>query len=78
MATTSGSTQKFKRAIDQQNKLERAKGRPAKQKRDAQEGKAAKEGLSALEKHSKGRPKQKTGQKATAKKSPQSARSQSR
>jgi hypothetical protein len=74
MATKSRDVEKFKQALDKQNKLERSPSRPAKRKRDAAEGAAAQHGLGALEKHSKGRPKQ----KATTKKSPQAARSQSR
>ena len=69
-----GDTTRFKQAIDRQNKLERAQSEPAKRKRNAAEGEAAHAGLSALEKHSKGRPKQ----KATARKSPQATRSQAR
>ncbi|HVM85460.1 MAG TPA: hypothetical protein VMW18_16335 [Candidatus Binatia bacterium] len=69
-----GNTAQFKRAIDRQNKLERARSGPTKRKRDAVEGEAAHAGLRALEKHSKGRPKQ----TATARKSPQTARSQAR
>ena len=79
MATKNGSTQKFKQAIDKQNKLEGRRNGPAKHRRDSAEGEAAKHGLGALEKHSKGRPKQgSTKQKATTRKSPQSVRSQSR
>lgn len=79
MATQNGDIGKFKRALDKQNKLERAPGGPAKHQRDSAEAEAAHHGLSALEKHSKGRPKlSSTKQKATTKKSPQSARSQSR
>jgi len=78
MATKNGDTGKFKQALDKQNKLERSRGGSTGRKRSAVEGEAAKTGLGALEKHSKGRPKQKTGQKATAKKSPQAARSQAR
>lgn len=74
MANKNGDVGKFKQAIDKQNKLERGRGSSTRRKRDAAEGEAAKAGLAALEKHSKGRPKQ----KATAKKSPQTARSQSR
>ena len=74
MATKNGDTGKFKRALDKQNKLERTGSSAIRRKRSAVEGEAAKSGLSALEKHSKGRPKQ----KATAKKSPQAVRSQSR
>ncbi len=65
MANKSGDVEKFKQALDKQNALERNGSKPA---RDAAEGEAAHHGLGALEKHSKGRPK----------KSPQSARSQSR
>ena len=80
MATKNGDTGKVKRALDKQNKLERSSGASTKRKRSTAEGEAAKHGLSALEKHSKGRPKQKTvmTQKATTRKSPQSARSQAR
>jgi hypothetical protein len=79
MATKNGSTQKFKQALDQQNKSERAKSGATRRRRDAAEGEAAQHGLGALEKHSKGRPKQgSTQQKATTKKSPQAARSQAR
>jgi hypothetical protein len=79
MAKANGDVGKFKRAIDKQNKLERGRSGPAKHKRDTAEGEAAKHGLSALEKHSKGRPKQgATKQTATTRKSPQSARSQAR
>jgi len=74
MATKKGDVGTFKRALDKQNKLERARGGPAKHKRDAAEGAAAQSGLPTLEKQSKGRPKQ----KATARKSPQAARSQAR
>jgi hypothetical protein len=79
MATQNGSTQKFKQALDKQNTVERGRNGATKRMRDAAEGEAAKHGLGALEKHSKGRPEQTaTKQKATTKKSPQSARSQSR
>jgi hypothetical protein len=79
MATKSSDVGKFKQALDKQNKLEHARGGSAKRKRDAAEGAAAQHGLGALEKHSKGRPKQgSTKQTATTKKSPQAARSQSR
>jgi len=79
MASKNGDVGKFKQALDKQNKLERASGTSAKHRRDAAEGEAAHHGLGALEKHSKGRPKQgSTQQKATTKKSPQAARSQSR
>ena len=74
MAKTNGDVGKFKRAIDKQNKLERGRSGATKHRRDTAEGEAAKHGLGALEKHSKGRPKQ----TATTKKSPQSARSQAR
>jgi hypothetical protein len=74
MASKNGDVGKFKQALDKQNSLERAKSGPAKRKRDAAEGEAAQHGLGTLEKHSKGRPKQ----AATAKKSPNAARSQSR
>lgn len=79
MASRNGDVGKFKQALDKQNKLERARSGPTKQKRDAVEGEAAQHGLGALEKHSKGHPKQgSTKQEATTKKSPQAARSQSR
>jgi hypothetical protein len=79
MANKNGDVGKFKQALDKQNKLEHSRSGPAKRKRDAAEGEAAQHGLGALEKHSKGRPPQtSTGQAATAKKSPQAARSQSR
>lgn len=79
MAEKSGNVDKFKQALDKLNKLERACGGSAKNKRDAVEGEAAKQGLGALETQSKGRPKQAaTTQEATTKKSPQAARSQSR
>jgi hypothetical protein len=76
MANQSGDVGKFKRALDKQNESERGRSSPEKHQRDAAEGEAAHHGLGALEKHSKGRPKQ--GQTATTKKSPQSARSQAR
>jgi hypothetical protein len=77
MAKKSGDVGKFKQAIDQQNKAET--GRGGKRRRDAAEGEAAKHGLGELEKQSKGRPKQGSmKQKATTRKSPQSARSQAR
>jgi hypothetical protein len=77
MAKKNGDVGKFKQALDKQNKLEHARGGSA--KRDAVEGEAAQHGLGALEKHSKGRPKQgSTQQTATTKKSPQAARSQPR
>jgi hypothetical protein len=79
MAKKNGDVRKFKQALDKQNKLEHARGGSAKRKRNAVEGEAAQHGLGALEKHSKGRPKQgSTQQTATAKKSPLAARSQSR
>jgi hypothetical protein len=79
MASKNGDVGKFKLALDKQNKLERGRSGAAKHRRDAAEGEAAKHGLGALEKHSKGRPKQGAmKQTATTKKSPQSARSQSR
>jgi hypothetical protein len=79
MADKKGDVGKFKRAIDKQNAVERAPSGPAKHERDAAEGEAAHHGLGALEKHSKGRPKQDSGkQEATAKKSPQTTRSQAR
>ena len=75
MAKTNGDVGKFKKALDKQNQAERS----SKHRRDTAEGEAAKHGLGALEKHSKGRPKQgSTKQTATTKKSPQSARSQTR
>jgi len=76
MAKTDGDVGKFKQALDKQNQAENRRSGPAKHKRDTAEGEAAKHGLGALERHSKGRPKQ--SQKATTKKSPQSARSQAR
>lgn len=71
-----GDTARFKHAIDKQNRLERAEDEASRQRRDAAEGEAARAGIPALEKHSKGRPKQKDD--VTAKKSPQTARAQSR
>jgi hypothetical protein len=76
MADKNGEVGKFKRALDKQNQAERGRGSPEKHRRDAAEGEAAHHGLGALEKHSKGRPKQR--QTATTRKSPQSARSQAR
>jgi hypothetical protein len=76
MASKNGDVGKFKQALDRQNKLEQAPRGTAKKQRDAAEGEAAHHGLGALEKHSKGRPKEQ--QTATTKKSPQAARSQSR
>jgi hypothetical protein len=76
MANKDRDLGKFKQALDQQNQVERGRSSPDKQERDAAEGEAAHHGLGALEKHSKGRPKQ--GQVATTRKSPQSARSQPR
>jgi hypothetical protein len=76
MTSKNGNVDKFKRALDKQNQAERGRSAPEKHQRDAAEGEAAHHGLGALEKHSKGRPKEE--QTATAKKSPQSARSQSR
>jgi hypothetical protein len=73
-----GDAAKFKRALDKQNRLEAARGGKAKHRRDSAEGEAARTGLPALEKHSKGRPKQKSGSNATARKSPGAVRSQSR
>ena len=67
---------KFKHALDKQNQAERGRSSPEKHERDKAEGEAARHGLGALEKHSKGRPKEE--QTATTKKSPQAARSQSR
>ena len=79
MAKKNGDVGKFKQALDKQNKLERSRGGAAKKKRATVEGEAAKHGLGALERHSKGRPKQAAAsQKATTRKSPQSARSQAR
>ena len=69
-----GDVERFKQALDQQNKVARATGGDAKRTRDAAEAEAAHEGLGALEENSKGRPEQ----KATTKKSPQAARSQAR
>jgi len=76
MTSKSGDVNKFKQALDQQNQAERGHSSPEKRKRDQAEGEAAHHGLGALEEHSKGRPEQE--QTATTKKSPQSARSQSR
>ncbi|GAB2175451.1 hypothetical protein [Dongia sp. agr-C8] len=76
MANKNGDLGKFKRALDQQNQVERGRSSSEKHQRDAAEGKAAHHGPGALEEQSKGRPKQ--GQAATTRKSPQSARSQSR
>jgi hypothetical protein len=79
MAGKNGDIGKFKQALDKQNKLERAPTGSTKKRRDTAEGEAAHHGLGALEKHSKGRPEQSsTKQTATTKKSPQTARSQSR
>jgi hypothetical protein len=79
MAKTNGDVGKFKQALDKQNKLERGRSGAAKKRRATAEGEAAKHGLGALEKHSKGRPKSSAAkQKATTKKSPQTVRSQSR
>jgi hypothetical protein len=79
MAEKNGDVGKFKQALDKQNQLERSRGGKAKHRRDTAEGEAAKHGLGALEKQSKGRPKQAAAtQKATTRKSPQSARSQAR
>jgi hypothetical protein len=79
MANQSGDVGKFKRALDKQNEAERGRNTPEKHQRDKAEGEAAHHGLGALEEHSKGRPKQDAmKQTATTKKSPQSARSQSR
>ena len=82
MATKSRDIEKFKQALDTQNKSERRRSGSVKRKRDTAEGQAAKHGLGALERNSKGRPKQgaakSTKQKATTKKSPQAARSQAR
>jgi len=79
MANQNGDVGKFKRALDKQNQAERGRSSPDKKTRDTAEGEAAHHGLGALEEHSKGRPKQDpTKQTATTKKSPQSARSQSR
>lgn len=79
MATKSSDVGKFKQALDQQNQVERGRSGAAKDKRDAAEAEAAHHGLGALEKQSKGRPKSSsTMQKATTKKSPQTARSQPR
>jgi hypothetical protein len=49
---------RFKRAIDKQNALETDGRARAKEERDKAEGEAAKSGLPHLDKHSKGRPKQ--------------------
>lgn len=48
----------FKRSLDEQNRLETARDEKSKRARDHAEGKAAREGIPALEKASKGRPKQ--------------------
>jgi hypothetical protein len=48
----------FKRALDKQNRLETARDEAAKRARDEAEGKAAHRGIPALERSSKGRPKQ--------------------
>jgi hypothetical protein len=50
----------FKRSLDKQNKLETAGGKSARHRRDEAEAEAAKSGLPHLEKHSKGRPKQRS------------------
>jgi hypothetical protein len=50
---------KFQQALDKQNRLETAANESARRARDRAEGDAAKSGLPHLEKHSKGRPKQK-------------------
>lgn len=76
MANKDHDLGKFKQALDQQNQVERRRDSPEKRERDAAEGEAAHHGLDALEKQSKGRPKQ--GQVATTRKSPQAARSQPR
>ena len=79
MATKSDDVEKFKHAIKRQNRVERAPGGSAKQKRDAAEGEAAHHGLGPLHEQSKGRPKSADAdQKATTKKSPQATRSQAR
>jgi hypothetical protein len=79
MASKNGSVGKFKKALDKQNATERNPSGAARRRRDAAEGEAARQGLGALEKHSKGRPKQGTmKQTATTRKSPQAARSQAR
>ena len=76
MATKSGDVEKFKQALDKQNQAERGGSKHA---RDAAEADAAHHGLGALEEHSKGKPERSsTKQTATTKKSPQTARSQSR
>jgi hypothetical protein len=76
MTSKNGDVGKFKQALDKQNQAERGRSAPEKHARDEAEGEAAHHGLGALEKHSKGRPEEE--QTATTKKSPQSARSQSR
>jgi hypothetical protein len=53
-----GDSGRFKRALDKQNRLETERNPRGKHQRDAAEGEAAKAGLPHLEKHSKGRPKQ--------------------
>ncbi|HVT52731.1 MAG TPA: hypothetical protein VHE77_14225 [Dongiaceae bacterium] len=50
--------EKFKQSLDRQNQLETKPGQAAKDQRDQAEGEAARSGLPHLEKHSKGRPKQ--------------------
>ena len=50
---------RFKESLDKQNRLERARDGAERRKRDEAEGEAAHHGLAALERHSKGRPKQK-------------------
>jgi len=76
MADKDGNVDKFKHALDKQNEAERGRNSPEKRQRDTAEGEAAHHGLGALEKHSKGRPKEQ--QTATTEKSPQATRSQSR
>jgi hypothetical protein len=79
MANKNGDVGKFKQALDKQNALEGGRNSQTKHRRDEAEGEAAKHGLGPLEEHSRGRPEQdSSGQTATKKKSPQSARSQSR
>ena len=50
--------QAFKRSLDKQNRLETVGGDAAKRARDLAEGEAAHQGIPALERSSKGRPKQ--------------------
>jgi hypothetical protein len=54
-----GDGDRFKQALDKQNRLETKPGARAKDRRDEAEGEAAKAGLPHLEENSKGRPRQK-------------------